>query len=120
MTVRCLTVTFKILRHARRRLDVPDMSFLRYPLVLLGINLSAVAGSTLFLRSHHVYNLEEHEARMDELEGMYILVLVFLDIGQSPPTIAFLASRPLVQRNADDSIFADATLEQEPYGGTSA
>ena len=48
------------------------MSFLRNPLILLGVNLSAVAGSTIYLRSHHVYNLEEHEARMDELEGMYI------------------------------------------------
>lgn len=48
------------------------MSFFRNPVVLLGVNLSAIAGSTLYLRSHHVYNLEEHEARMDELEGMYI------------------------------------------------
>ncbi|KAI9709897.1 MAG: hypothetical protein M1820_002974 [Bogoriella megaspora] len=23
----------------------------------------------MYFRSHHVYNLEEHEARMDELEG---------------------------------------------------
>ena len=45
------------------------MSFLRNPLLLLGINLSAIAGSTYLLRSHHIYNLEEHEARMDELEG---------------------------------------------------
>ena len=45
------------------------MSFLRHPLLLLGINLSAVASSTYLLRSHHIYNLEEHEARMDELEG---------------------------------------------------
>ena len=36
---------------------------------MLAANLSAVAGSTIFLRSHHIYNLEEHEARMDELEG---------------------------------------------------
>lgn len=46
------------------------MSFLRNPLLLLGINISAIAGSTYLLRSHHVYNLEEHEARMDELEGI--------------------------------------------------
>ena len=26
-------------------------------------------GSTYLLREHHIYNLEEHEARMDELEG---------------------------------------------------
>jgi len=45
------------------------MSFLRHPLLLLGINLSAIAGSTYLLREHHIYNLEEHEARMDELEG---------------------------------------------------
>ena len=45
------------------------MSILRNSLLLLGINLSAIAGSTYYLRSHHVYNLEEHEARMDELEG---------------------------------------------------
>lgn len=45
------------------------MSFLRHPLTLLGVNLSAVAGATYLLRSHHIYNLEEHEARMDELEG---------------------------------------------------
>lgn len=46
------------------------MSFLRNPFLLLGIiNLSAIAGSTFLLREHHVFNLEEHEARMDELEG---------------------------------------------------
>lgn len=45
------------------------MSFLRNPLLLLGVNLSAIAGSTYLLRSHHIFNLEEHEARMDELEG---------------------------------------------------
>ncbi|KAF7845969.1 hypothetical protein BT93_L5775 [Corymbia citriodora subsp. variegata] len=32
-------------------------------------NLFAIGGSTYMLRSHHIYNLEEHEARMDELEG---------------------------------------------------
>lgn len=45
------------------------MSMLRHPLLLLGVNLSAIAGSTYLLREHHIYNLEEHEARMDELEG---------------------------------------------------
>ncbi|KAL1630378.1 hypothetical protein SLS56_004905 [Neofusicoccum ribis] len=46
------------------------MSWLRNPSALFGIlNLSAIGGATLYLRSHHVYNLEEHEARMDELEG---------------------------------------------------
>ena len=30
----------------------------------------ALTGTTFYnLREHHVYNLEEHEARMDELEG---------------------------------------------------
>lgn len=45
------------------------MSFIRHPLVTLGANLSAIAGAAYLLRSHHIYNLEEHEARMDELEG---------------------------------------------------
>ena len=47
------------------------MSFIRNPLFALCANLSALAGATYFLRSHHVYNLEEHEARMDELEGTF-------------------------------------------------
>lgn len=42
----------------------------RSPNFLIGMaNLVAIGGSTYYLRSHHVYNLEEHEARMDELEG---------------------------------------------------
>lgn len=45
------------------------MSFIRHPLFTIGANFSALAGATYLLRSHHVYNLEEHEARMDELEG---------------------------------------------------
>ena len=45
------------------------MSILRHPFVLLGVNLAAIASSTYLLREHHIYNLEEHEARMDELEG---------------------------------------------------
>ena len=36
---------------------------------MMAANLSAIAGATYVLRSHHIYNLEEHEARMDELEG---------------------------------------------------
>ena len=45
-------------------------SILRNPATIFGIfNLAGVAASTIYLRSHHVYNLEEHEARMDELEG---------------------------------------------------
>ena len=45
------------------------MSFLRHSLLILGVNLCAIGGSTYLLRSHHIYNLEEHEARTDELEG---------------------------------------------------
>ena len=45
------------------------MSFFRHPLLHLGMILSATAGSTYLLREHHIYNLQEHEARMDELEG---------------------------------------------------
>lgn len=45
------------------------MSFLRHSLLILGVNLSAIGGSTYLLRSHHIYNLEEHEARTDELGG---------------------------------------------------
>jgi hypothetical protein len=33
------------------------------------LNVSAVLGSTLYLRSHLVHNYEESEARMDEIEG---------------------------------------------------
>ncbi|MCJ1340006.1 hypothetical protein MMC09_005300 [Bachmanniomyces sp. S44760] len=45
------------------------MSFLKHPVFSLFATLSAIGGSTYLLREHHVYNLEEHEARMDELEG---------------------------------------------------
>ncbi|KAI9676059.1 MAG: hypothetical protein M1817_000802 [Caeruleum heppii] len=44
-------------------------SILRNPFAHLFTTLTAIAGSTALLRSHHIYNLEEHEARMDELEG---------------------------------------------------
>lgn len=54
----------------------PDLSnqaikmSLRSPTFLMGLaNLFAIGGATYHLRSHHIYNLEEHEARMDELEG---------------------------------------------------
>ena len=36
---------------------------------LTGINLCLTGGAFYNLREHHIYNLEEHEARMDELEG---------------------------------------------------
>lgn len=46
------------------------MSFLRNPTALLQcVNLAALGGMTMYFKSHHDYNLEEHEARMDELEG---------------------------------------------------
>lgn len=48
------------------------MSFLRSPALtnILGLaNLSALGATTMYFKSHHDYNLEEHEARMDELEG---------------------------------------------------
>lgn len=45
------------------------MSLLKHPVTLLCANLSAIGASTYLLRSHHIYNLEEYEARMDELEG---------------------------------------------------
>ena len=45
------------------------MSFFRSPFTMLFANLSALTSATYLLRSHHIYNLEEHEARMDELEG---------------------------------------------------
>ncbi|KAK4497022.1 hypothetical protein PRZ48_011471 [Zasmidium cellare] len=46
------------------------MSFLRSPSVLVGLlNLSAITTSTFYLRSHIQYNLQEQEARLDEIEG---------------------------------------------------
>ena len=45
------------------------MSFLRNPLLHLATTLSAIGGSTYYLRSHHTYNLEEFNARLDEIEG---------------------------------------------------
>ena len=36
---------------------------------MLAANVSAIASATYVLRSHHIYNLEEHAARMAELEG---------------------------------------------------
>ncbi|ETS84932.1 hypothetical protein PFICI_02957 [Pestalotiopsis fici W106-1] len=48
------------------------MSLLRSPALTnaLGMaNLTALGAVTLYFKSHHEYNLQEHEARMDELEG---------------------------------------------------
>lgn len=45
-------------------------NLLRNPSFLVGLlNLSAISGSTFYLRSHMIYNLEEQEARLDEIEG---------------------------------------------------
>ena len=44
-------------------------SIIRNPLFSLVTTLAAVGSSTYLLRSHHIHSLEEHEARMDELEG---------------------------------------------------
>ncbi|KAF2114080.1 hypothetical protein BDV96DRAFT_108315 [Lophiotrema nucula] len=46
------------------------MSFFSRHLILpTSLNLVAIASSTYYLRSHHIYNLEEQEARLDEIEG---------------------------------------------------
>ncbi|PSN72146.1 hypothetical protein BS50DRAFT_630226 [Corynespora cassiicola Philippines] len=44
------------------------MSTLR-ALLPTALNICAIGVSTLHLRSHMVYNLEEQEARLDEIEG---------------------------------------------------
>lgn len=45
------------------------MSFLRASTLIPTLNLFALGASTLYLRSHLTYNLEEQEARLDEIEG---------------------------------------------------
>jgi hypothetical protein len=48
------------------------MSFTRsplYPFFNLLTNLTAIGGATYYLQTWHKFNYEEHEARMDELEG---------------------------------------------------
>ncbi|GAB7362807.1 hypothetical protein MBLNU230_g3110t1 [Neophaeotheca triangularis] len=43
---------------------------LRSPSTLLGlVNLASIGGATYYLRSWHMENAEEREARFDELEG---------------------------------------------------
>jgi hypothetical protein len=43
---------------------------LRSPTALLQlVTLGSLGSMTLYFKSHHDYNLQEHEARMDELEG---------------------------------------------------
>jgi hypothetical protein len=44
-------------------------NLLRAILGLSTLNLGVTGIAHYNLRDHHVYNLEEHEARMDELEG---------------------------------------------------
>jgi hypothetical protein len=46
-----------------------SQNLLRAILGLTTLNLSITGFAHYNLRDHHVYNLEEHEARMDELEG---------------------------------------------------
>lgn len=49
---------------------VSTMSAWRSPTALLQLaNLAALGGMTAYFKNHHDYNLQEHEARMDELEG---------------------------------------------------
>jgi hypothetical protein len=38
-------------------------------LLPISLNLLAIAGSTYYLQSRVAYNLEEQEARLDEIEG---------------------------------------------------
>jgi len=46
------------------------MSSIRSPAALLQLlTLGALGGMTYYFKSHHEYNLQEHEARMYELEG---------------------------------------------------
>lgn len=44
-------------------------SFFRLPTLLPTLNLFAIATSTLYLRTQLDRNLEEQEARLDEIEG---------------------------------------------------
>ncbi|KAK1070280.1 hypothetical protein LTR12_006515 [Friedmanniomyces endolithicus] len=45
-------------------------SLLRSPTSILQLlNLAALGGMTYYFKQHHDYNLQEHEARMDELKG---------------------------------------------------
>lgn len=44
-------------------------NLLRTLVGLTGASLLLTGSAFYNLRGHHVYNLEEHEARMDELEG---------------------------------------------------
>lgn len=39
------------------------------PAIVAALNLVSIGSATVYLRSHHVYNLGEFDARMDEIEG---------------------------------------------------
>lgn len=46
------------------------MSTFRSPAAILqALTLATLGAQTMYFKSHHDYNLQEHEARMDELEG---------------------------------------------------
>jgi hypothetical protein len=46
------------------------MSAFRSPTAILqALTLGSLGAMTMYFKSHHDYNLQEHEARMDELEG---------------------------------------------------
>ncbi|KAK5735782.1 hypothetical protein LTR17_007955 [Elasticomyces elasticus] len=45
------------------------MAFRSPTVILQTLNLFALGGMTYYFKQHHDYNLQEHEARMDELEG---------------------------------------------------
>jgi hypothetical protein len=47
-----------------------DKMSIRSPTSILQLfTLASLGSMTLYFKSHHDYNLQEHEARMDELEG---------------------------------------------------
>ena len=48
---------------------MPSSTLPRILVGIAGANLLLTGGTFYNLREHHIYNLEEHKARMDELEG---------------------------------------------------
>lgn len=52
-----------------RNNHITTMSIRSPTSILQMLNLTALGGMTMYFKSHHDYNLQEHEARMDELEG---------------------------------------------------
>jgi hypothetical protein len=47
----------------------PKMSIRSPTAILQALTLVSLGSMTMYFKSHHDYNLQEHEARMDELEG---------------------------------------------------